>query len=268
MPIRAPLSPQQFAAASAQAQRQGLGFDAFSEHVVITDANAVILYANRAAGEATSFAPEEMLGRNPADLWGGQMPKEFYKKMWQTIKERKEPFVGQVRNVRRDGSEHWQELYIAPLLDPKGAVQYFVGIEYSIPAPPPEKKESDYQRKAAIMFMHSPQSLLLVVAGSAGVVFYRLVAAGLQRIGAVEASEEISKTGVFLHSAGQALATILTHNSFDQTYLFSPPALVASWQTLFKKSGIAPAAVTIGDYSGNSPPQLLQQVHLNLYSAS
>src|SRR3989344_1570990 len=77
-------------------------------------------------------SPEEVIGKNPGDLWGGKMPDEFYKKMWHTIKEEKKPFVGKVENVRKDGTSYWQELHISPILDPNGNVQFFIAVEPNI----------------------------------------------------------------------------------------------------------------------------------------
>ncbi|MFY9457809.1 MAG: PAS domain-containing sensor histidine kinase, partial [Candidatus Spechtbacterales bacterium] len=91
-----------------------------------------ILYANKAAEKNTGFSAEEMLGKNPADLWGGNMPKGFYADMWHKIKDLKQPFVGEVRNKRKDGTERWMELHISPILDTDGSVKFFVGIEPDI----------------------------------------------------------------------------------------------------------------------------------------
>ena len=108
------------------------GFDLVADHVVITDIDANILYANKAVEKNTGFSIEDVLGRNPADLWGGKMPEKFYKDMWRKIKLEKQPFVGEVHNVRKDGTEYWQELHIAPVLDKEGEVKFFIGIEPNI----------------------------------------------------------------------------------------------------------------------------------------
>jgi PAS domain S-box-containing protein len=67
------------------------GFDLLSDHVVITDSNGNLLYANKAAQEKTGYAFDEMLGKNPGDLWGGQMPDDLYEGMWRTIKDERLP---------------------------------------------------------------------------------------------------------------------------------------------------------------------------------
>ena len=267
MPTRKPLSPTKLKSAKTQAGKKAKGFDAFSEHVVVTDANAVILYANKAAEEATKFSSQEMIGKNPADLWGGNMPKEFYQEMWQTIKESKKPFVGDIKNTRHDGAEQWQQLYVAPLLDAKGKVKYFLGMEYVIPAPATPKKPTTFERKAAVLFMSAPHNVLLIVAGKMGVVFYRLASGGLQKIDMVEPAKKTIETNVFLHTCGEKLKTLLSRDSFDSVYLFSSAKLAAAWQGLLKTMMISPTAVMIGDYAEQSEPQILDKVRLSIYGA-
>mgnify|MGYP001590927094 FL=1 len=57
------------------------------------------------------------------------MPPDFYKRMWQTIKTQKKPFVGEVHNVRKNGTEYWQELHISPILDEAQKVRFFIAVE-------------------------------------------------------------------------------------------------------------------------------------------
>ncbi len=107
-------------------------FDLIGDHVVITDENANIIYANKAAEDATGFSAAEIIGKNPADLWGGHMPKEFYHNMWKTIKEDKKPFMGEIHNIKKDGKEVWQEIHIFPVLAEDGSVRYFIAVEPNI----------------------------------------------------------------------------------------------------------------------------------------
>src|SRR3990167_7107961 len=114
-------------------------FDMLPEHIIITDENANVIYANKAAEEQTGRSATEIIGKTPGDLWGGQMPKEFYEKMWHTIKIEKKPFVGDVKNKRSDGTKYWQELNVFPVLDKKGNIEIFIGVEPKITI-----KASDY----------------------------------------------------------------------------------------------------------------------------
>ena len=102
-----------------------------AEHIIITDADGAILHVNKAAEKITGYSRQEMLGKRPF-LWGKQMGKEFYERMWKTIKYDKKTFHGEIMNRRKSGEEYTADLYIAPVLDEKGDVKFFVGIERDI----------------------------------------------------------------------------------------------------------------------------------------
>lgn len=107
-------------------------FDMLDDHLLVTDANGNILYANKAVERQTGYSITEVIGKNPGDLWGGRMPEEFYEEMWRVIKKEKKPFVGEVKNVRKEGREYWQELHITPILDASGEIKFFIAIEPNI----------------------------------------------------------------------------------------------------------------------------------------
>src|SRR3989344_4685850 len=94
-------------------------FDYIQDHVVVTDSHGNILYANKAMEEMTGFKQEDVIGKNPGDLWGGGMSEDFYQKMWHTIKVEKKKFIGKVKNKRKNGQEYMQDLRVYPVLDDK-----------------------------------------------------------------------------------------------------------------------------------------------------
>lgn len=105
--------------------------DGVSDHVIITDPDGVIIYANPAASKITGYSNKEMLGKRPS-LWGKQMEKDFYKQMWHTIKTEKKPFYDQVKNKRKNGAIYEAEIHISPIMNEHNEVIYFVGIERDI----------------------------------------------------------------------------------------------------------------------------------------
>lgn len=149
--MRTPLSPEELQKYIAEIQPLKTGFDFVQDHTIITDEHANILYANKAAEQQTGFSIEEMIGKNPADLWGGKMPKEFYERMWHQIKIEKKPFVGEVQNIRKDGSSYWQALHISPILNDNGEVKFFIGIEPNISD---EKKREAFQQEFISIIGH------------------------------------------------------------------------------------------------------------------
>ena len=101
------------------------------DHMVITDPDGIVLYANPAVEHVTGFAIDEIIGKTPA-LWGKQMGKEFYEEFWSTIKGRKRRFSGEVTNKRKSGELYAAEIGVSPLLDEQGDIRFFVGIERDI----------------------------------------------------------------------------------------------------------------------------------------
>lgn len=108
-----------------------MAIEAAFDHVIITDPDGKVLYANRSVERTTGYPREEVIGSNPK-LWGRQMPPAFYETLWRTIKTEKRPFVGELRNRRKDGTLYDVEANISPVLDERGEVVYFIGTERDI----------------------------------------------------------------------------------------------------------------------------------------
>lgn len=108
--------------------------DSAFDHIVITDIDGRVVYANKAVERMTGFSIEEILGQKAGskDNWGGQMPLPFYKKLWKTIKIYKKPFQGEVRNKRKNGELYTVFGTISPVKDSKGNILFFIGLERDI----------------------------------------------------------------------------------------------------------------------------------------
>lgn len=105
--------------------------DNAAQHIVITDPDGIVLYANRAAAEVTGYSRAEILGNKPS-LWGRQMPREFYTEMWRVIKEEKKTFRGEITNRRKNGELYIASVTISPVVNPAGELKFFVGLEADI----------------------------------------------------------------------------------------------------------------------------------------
>lgn len=102
-----------------------------SNHIVITDINGTIMYANNAAQKITGFTLHEMLKSTPR-LWGGLMSGDFYRQMWKTIKTDRKPFSGEIINRRKNGQTYVAIARISPIFDPGGILVGFMGTEEDI----------------------------------------------------------------------------------------------------------------------------------------
>ncbi|MEK7096282.1 MAG: PAS domain S-box protein, partial [Patescibacteria group bacterium] len=108
-----------------------LAADSAYEHIIITDNKGVVLYANKGAQRNTGYTVEEMIGKTTA-LWGGQMDENYYQQMWQTLTVKKAPFISDITNKRKNGESYIAQLNISPILDAKGDISFFVGLENDI----------------------------------------------------------------------------------------------------------------------------------------
>lgn len=121
-------------------------------HIIFTDPEGTILYANKAVEKITGYSPKEVIGSNPR-LWGKQMTKSFYRKLWQTIKHKKKLFTAEITNKRKNGELYIADTRIAPVLDEKNVnLLGFVGIEWDIT----KEKEVD-QAKTEFVSLASHQ---------------------------------------------------------------------------------------------------------------
>jgi PAS domain S-box-containing protein len=119
---------------SRELEKFKLAVSQASDHIVITDSEGTVIYANDAVERITGFSKKEVLGKKAGakDLWGGLMSADFYKIFWKTIKEDKKEFSGEVKNIRKDGRKYTALASVSPILDEKGNVIFFVGIERDI----------------------------------------------------------------------------------------------------------------------------------------
>ncbi|MCA9365217.1 MAG: PAS domain-containing sensor histidine kinase [Candidatus Moranbacteria bacterium] len=128
-------------------------------HVIITDVKGKVVFANDSVERITGFSRQEVVGNTPS-LWGRQMPKEFYDKLWHTIKEKKKPFAGEVTNKRKNGQKYIARAIISPILDEENELIGFIGTEEDIT----KEKEIDLMKTEFIsLASHQLRTPLTVI---------------------------------------------------------------------------------------------------------
>lgn len=120
--------------------------------LLITALDLSVLYVNKQTTETTGFSPAETVGKEHGKLWGGSMAPSFYEHLWQVINVDKQPFVGQLHNVKKDGSLYWEQVHVAPILDDAGTVKCF--IELKPPALATGREHHDFARDFISEFKH------------------------------------------------------------------------------------------------------------------
>lgn len=115
-------------------QKFQLAVENAHDHIVITDPEGIILYANKAVEKTTGFSNDEIFSKKAGckALWGGRMDKKTYEVFWKCIKIDKKVFLGEFNNVKKDGQKYIAEAQVSPICDENGNVRFFVGIERDI----------------------------------------------------------------------------------------------------------------------------------------
>lgn len=102
-------------------------FQAASEGVMITDAQAHIVAINPAFTQLTGYESTEVLGRDPRFLASGRHPRTFYTAMWEKL-AKEGVWQGEIYNKRKDGSIFPEWLSIASIRDEQGRTSSYVAV--------------------------------------------------------------------------------------------------------------------------------------------
>jgi PAS domain S-box-containing protein len=117
----------------AEAERERLmsAIEQTGEIVMITDADAQILYVNPAFEHCTGYTREEAIGRTPRFLRSGEHDDAFYGRLWSSLNAG-QTWHGRFLNRRKDGTIYTEEATISPVCDTTGRVVNYVGVKRDI----------------------------------------------------------------------------------------------------------------------------------------
>lgn len=102
-------------------------FDNAHEGIMITDRQGRIIDVNDTFTELTGYSRPETLGQTADLLKSGHHTPEFYREMWQTIRDAGY-WRGEVWNRKKSGEIFVEQLTISTVRDRLGDVSHFVGI--------------------------------------------------------------------------------------------------------------------------------------------
>jgi PAS domain S-box-containing protein len=111
-----------------------------NDMLVITEAASIdnpdgprIVYVNDAFVRQTGFSREEVLGKTPRVSQGPGTQPEM-RALIRTALQARESVRVELINYRRDGSEYWSEVEIAPIIDERDRLTHFVAVKRDITA--------------------------------------------------------------------------------------------------------------------------------------
>ena len=106
-------------------------FENTIEGIVITDRDAIIQRVNQAFTNITGFSPDEAIGENPRILKSDRHDTQFYKQMWQALKDCG-MWEGEIWNRRKNGETYPDWLSINVINDTQGEPINYVGLFHDI----------------------------------------------------------------------------------------------------------------------------------------
>lgn len=95
--------------------------------ILITDENNLILRVNSAFTLITGYSGDEVLGKSPGLLSSGDHEKEFYQKLWRTLRKTGK-WSGEIVNRHKHGHTFVQKISIVQVRDKNGEVSHHVAI--------------------------------------------------------------------------------------------------------------------------------------------
>ncbi|SEA23013.1 EAL domain-containing protein [Alkalimonas amylolytica] len=108
--------------------------EASSNGVIITDAREPdhpIVYVNKAFERITGYSAADAMGRNCRFLQGDYRDAGVAEEIKASLETHAECHV-LLKNVRKDGTLFWNELYMAPVPDEQGQISHFIGVQNDV----------------------------------------------------------------------------------------------------------------------------------------
>ncbi|MFN8421400.1 MAG: GAF domain-containing protein [Anaerolineae bacterium] len=102
-----------------------------NDSVIITDIDEKTIYVNPRFSELFGYAPQEMIGQSPRVLHGPMTQRDRLDAIREAI-EHQHPIQQELINYRKDGTPFWIELSISPVIDNKGRLTHYIGIQQDI----------------------------------------------------------------------------------------------------------------------------------------
>jgi len=101
------------------------------ETIMITDIDGNIQYVNPAFEKITGYKKIEVIGQNPRILQGGKQDKQFYNKMWATLKQG-DVWSGHFINKRKDGAIFEEDATISPVFGDSDNIINYVAVKRDV----------------------------------------------------------------------------------------------------------------------------------------
>jgi PAS domain S-box-containing protein len=126
--------------------------------VMITDANAKIVYVNKAYSKIVGYRIEELIGKTPKIFNSGKTSQKTIKQLWTKIKAG-ETWRGTFINKNKNGDLFYEKSIITPIKDSKGNITHYIANKEDITD---EIKKNETILKLYTATEQSPTAVLIL----------------------------------------------------------------------------------------------------------
>ena len=117
-----------------------------------TDLDGNITYVNSTFCEISGYSKEELIGKPHSIVRHPDSPKELFKELWSTIKNKK-VFKANIKNRKKDGSEYFVSSTIVPILDNNGDIIEYLSLRYDISELVKAKEKAQFAEQVKSTFL-------------------------------------------------------------------------------------------------------------------
>jgi len=97
-----------------------------------SDENGIITYVNDEFCKISGYAREELIGKTHSLVKHPDSDKKTFEQMWHTIRDLKKQWIGETKNLTKDGSTYWLKAIISPIIDKNGNIIEYIAMRSDI----------------------------------------------------------------------------------------------------------------------------------------
>ncbi|MGE4462925.1 MAG: EAL domain-containing protein, partial [Arcobacter sp.] len=106
-----------------------------------TDRHGIITFANENFCKSSEYTSSELIGKSHNIVRHPENPKELFKDLWNTIKVKKEPWTGVLKNLSKSGKPYFIKTTIKPIFDLNGEITEYISIRSNVNTVMSDKKQ-------------------------------------------------------------------------------------------------------------------------------
>ena len=108
--------------------------DLIDDNIIIskTDPNGIITFANEKFCEISGYSKDELIGSPQSIVRHEDMESKVFEQMWDTIKNKRKTWTGQIKNKRKDGSAYYVDSIVKPIINEKDEIVEYIALRYDV----------------------------------------------------------------------------------------------------------------------------------------